>query len=364
MEKRWLITICIAMLFVVVFVSIFASAVLNIEDQKEASLAEMQADAEVSDYGVDGKYDGDILETEPTMVSEEYVYFEDRVLERFRYNTDDIVECTEILNGAMNSLPDGVNKYLMLVPMRISLEDEKYQMYTDDVTSAINEIYADMPWDVVTIDAGGALEAHKDEYLFFRTDNSWTALGAYYAAKEFCDNIEIDMKTIEKYRESRFENYLGTMRVLPYADTLSSDPDYVSYYILKDASNQQMITSYLSKDVYVTYDSPIVAVSRMGYDIFIGGYFSHSILRGDTDNGKTFMILGDEYSKAFAPWLTPYCESIILINPTFYNGSSEEFWEFFSIYQITDCLIMEYGHHLGSNVVNDKIKEIFSTPLK
>jgi hypothetical protein len=45
----------------------------------------------------------------------------------------------------MASLPEGVNKYLMLVPGRIRFESDAYQQYSDDVIGAINEVYAKMP---------------------------------------------------------------------------------------------------------------------------------------------------------------------------------------------------------------------------
>ena len=31
-----------------------------------------------------------------------------------------------------------------------------------------------------------SLVSHNDEYIYFRTDHHWSALGAYYAYEEFC----------------------------------------------------------------------------------------------------------------------------------------------------------------------------------
>ncbi|MGI5849888.1 MAG: DHHW family protein [Christensenellales bacterium] len=359
MNKACQVLICTAMLIVTAAVSIFANTILLNERQ---NLAPQQAPLKVSDnikFGMDGKPGGRQLETSPMLLTDEYIYFKDRVLECYRYDKESVRKCSEILNNALASIPEGINKYMMLIPMRISFEPGEYQRYSDDVISAIKEIYANSAADVVTLDVSGVLAEHNDEYIFFRTDHVWTALGAYYAAQKFCVSAGINMIGIENYKEHRFNSYYGTFRVLHDAKTLSDYPDYVSYYIMEDAENAQTITSRSSKDVYVTYDSPTVALSRKGYNIFIGAHISNSILHGDAENGKTLMIVGDEYSKAFAPWLTPYYENIILINPTFYNGSQKDFWNFFSDYQIADFLIMEYGNHLGYNTVNRKIDRIF-----
>jgi len=362
LKKIWPAVISIAMLFAIITTSISTTAILKRIHEKERLLEVEKAIAKEFTYGVDGKPDGGQLETIPTLVTKEHVYFEDRVLERFYYDPNGIWQASEILRGAMDSLPEGVNKYLMLIPTRISLEDDRYQMYSDDVIGAIAEIYATMPSEVITIDTANALFEHKSEYLFFRTDHVWTALGAYYAAEEFCKSAGIGMKDISEYQENRFEHYIGTMNALPEARTLSKYPDYVSYYIREGAANQQTITARRTKDDYLIYNTPTVALSRQGYDIFIGSYFSHSILYGDLKKDKTLMILGDEYSKALAPWLTPYYENVILVDSKFFYGGSMEFWQLFSQYKITDFVVMEYVQNLGNSLINTRIKGIFSKP--
>jgi hypothetical protein len=38
---------------------------------------------------------------------------------------------------------------------------------------------------VIPVDVWSALNAHKNEYLYFRTDHHWTQRGAYYAYTAF-----------------------------------------------------------------------------------------------------------------------------------------------------------------------------------
>jgi len=49
----------------------------------------------------------------------------------------------------------------------------------------ISESYAYMSDKVYTVDAYSILRAHNDEYVYLRTDHHWSALGAYYAYREF-----------------------------------------------------------------------------------------------------------------------------------------------------------------------------------
>lgn len=344
-----------------VLIASMLSTLISLKAQERERMQEIQKVAQGQIYGPDGKPGGEQLETQPALITKEYVYFKDRVLERFYYNSQDILQTSQAYNGIIAALPKNAKKYLMLVPSRIQFENTAYKVYSDDMIQAINKIYSGMQSEVITLNAAGALNKHKEEYLFFRSDHVWTALGAYYAAEEFCRNAGIRIKRIEEYQENRLENYLGTMSFLPNSTNLSKYPDYISYYILAGAANEQNITAYRPKEhKYLTYNSPTIAVSRRGYDIFIGSYFSHSVLSGDAKNGKTLLILGDESSKAFAPWLTPYFEKVVLVSQTNFNGGPKEFGQLFSEYGITDFLLMENAQNMGNSLINTEIERLYS----
>ena len=119
--------------------SFSATAVFNVIRENEKLLEESQSDSETS-IGVDGKKEGELLAAEPELVTEEYVYFEDRVLERFHYNANDIADSINVLSGMFNALPDSVNKHLMIAPMRICFEERGHEYGSGDVNRAIAEI--------------------------------------------------------------------------------------------------------------------------------------------------------------------------------------------------------------------------------
>ena len=59
------------------------------------------------------------------------------------------------------------------------------------------------------------LMSHNDEYLYFRTDHHWTALGAYYAYEEFAKAKGVKPLPLSKYEKVDFPDFLGSF----YADT-------------------------------------------------------------------------------------------------------------------------------------------------
>ena len=55
-----------------------------------------------------------------------------------------------------------------------------------DQRQAMQDIQAKMNDKVKSVDIYDALMQHRNEYIYFRTDHHWTALGAYYAYQQPC----------------------------------------------------------------------------------------------------------------------------------------------------------------------------------
>ena len=152
--------------FLAVIVLLCAAATVA-ERSMAANAAVKEAEATTPAYGEQGLPYGQALSSEILDQDEEYLYFSDRVLQRFHYDREAVEITRAALQAAVDSVPDGVNTYVMLTPLRIVTEPA-YAGYTDDVAAAIDEIYGMLEGGAVTLDATGALISHGDEYVFFR----------------------------------------------------------------------------------------------------------------------------------------------------------------------------------------------------
>ncbi|MBR2481399.1 MAG: hypothetical protein IKB58_00900, partial [Oscillospiraceae bacterium] len=89
-----------------------------------------------------------------------------------------------MVNDTAALLGENVQVYTMVVPnsMGVMLPDSlRGSIKTGDQEKAIDFIYAQMSEQVQTVPVYAPLRAHRSEYIYFRTDHHWTALGAYYA---------------------------------------------------------------------------------------------------------------------------------------------------------------------------------------
>lgn len=308
-------------------------------------------------YGVQGLPYGRALSQEILAVDEANVYFSDRVLERFYNDEQGNQRTAQSIATFFGAVPEGVNKTVLLFPMRIHMETE-YAQYTDDVAPAMEQIAAGLPEDVAVLDATDRLYQHREEYIYFRTDDCITALGGYYGAQLLGEKLGLNMLQLSDYEEYRFESFKGVLDALDQAQIDEDCTDYVAYYLRKGAANWQTVTVREGPDQYSEHESPAVALSRRGTDIFIGGYYSHSILQGDGGNGKTLLIVGNSDAKFFAPWFTPYYDTVYLVNAERYQGGQEGFAKIFETYQVSDCILIESADKFGDTALNQRLARL------
>lgn len=98
--------------------------------------------------------------------------------------------------AAVNALHDALGPDVRTISLITPNSAEFYtpvSMHTGDHSQKemIDYCYDKMDDGVITVDAYSALREHTDEYIYFRTDHHWTALGAYYAYTNFCKAAEI-----------------------------------------------------------------------------------------------------------------------------------------------------------------------------
>lgn len=87
--------------------------------------------------------------------------------------------------------------------------EEEYLANFNSVSQVkiIDYLHSGMVDEVVKVDTASALLEHNDEYIYFRTDHHWTALGAYYTYKAICESIEldyVDISTMEVWPQGEF----------------------------------------------------------------------------------------------------------------------------------------------------------------
>ena len=78
----------------------------------------------------------------------------------------------------------------------------------EDVLDYINSRLGD---DVVAVDTYTPLLRHNSEYIYYRTDHHWTALGAWYAYEQWAKDAGVEPIGLDMYEEDVQEPFYGSL---------------------------------------------------------------------------------------------------------------------------------------------------------
>ena len=236
--------------------------------------------------------------------------------------------CLEV-NQLAKNLEGKAQLYCMLCPISAGVmlsEETREEIGCSDEAKATDWFYRNMDSSVKTVPIVNALRAHNDEYIFFRTDHHWTALGAYYAYREWCKVKGVTPHELSFFKETMtFDGFLGTFYQKSGKDaSLAKNPDTVIAYVPNGTNTMTMYTDYNS-DKYSKYTWKIIYdVSNYPdnglYWTFSGGDkpFSYAHNEEITD-GSSVLVVKDSFANAFIPFLVDHYEHIYWIDFRYYE---------------------------------------------
>lgn len=231
----------------------------------------------------------------------------------------------DVISAYQKDLPD-VQVYNMIIPSAIEFYvPEAYRSLTSSQKDTIDLIYNTLAPKVKKVDAYSQLEAHKDEYIYFRTDHHWTGLGAYYAYVAFCGQAGLTPLKISDFTTRRIENFIGTMYAQTQDSTLLQTPDYVDYYLFDREYEAQV---YPSGSPYSGRQHNLwgeYAVSPNCYSVFLQGDFPLISVKTDIKNGRKIMVVKESYGNAFAPFLINHYEEVHVVDQRYFERPVMQF---------------------------------------
>lgn len=115
----------------------------------------------------------------------------------FKGISDTAVNYSAVLNSITSSMSDDITVYNMVIPTNTEFGlGSNFKEYTNSQKDNLDRIYSALMDKVINIDLYDSFNLHKDEYIYFRTDESITALGGYYAYREFAQTAKISTEYI------------------------------------------------------------------------------------------------------------------------------------------------------------------------
>ena len=202
----------------------------------------------------------------------------------------------------------------------------------------IDYINGSLSEDVIGLDTYALLVGHNDEYIYFRTDHHWSALGAYYVYRGVCNSLGYDPAALDTFEELDQGEFKGS---LYYKCNQSSKlrTDNVMAYVPAG----EITTMIYNENGYgFAYD----AVSDMShadkgskYMGFLAGDHPLVTITNDSiPDAPNCVLVKDSFGNCFAPFLSQTYHNVYVVDYRMYRAMGMT--QFVEDFDIQDVIIL------------------------
>lgn len=204
---------------------------------------------------------------------------------------------------------------LAVVPNSYSILQEKVPLGLNNVDQRgeIAHLYRQMQGTQASVlDLFAPLEAHSDEYIYYRTDHHWTTLGAYYGYAAYIRQLGRTPVPLEELQGTTVEGFYGTY--FSKAKNHDAVADTITYY---DIPASEVRIDGQTYDGY--YDLEKFAV-RDKYAAFLRGNNGYTVLKSaanrDHREGETsrILVVKDSYGNSMVPYLLYHFDEVHILD--------------------------------------------------
>lgn len=202
----------------------------------------------------------------------------------------------------------------------------------------LDYMHNQMSDNVLKVDTVRSLQAHNREYIYYRTDHHWSALGAYYAYQALCEAAGMEPVALEDMEYKNQGEMIGSIYgKVPYPKRLKKDElecwipqgnitmyrsetTFSEFPMIRDVSNGKAEGKYCA---FLAADAPIV-----------------HIVNDDIPDGPNCLVVKDSFGNCFVPYLSQNYHNVYAIDYRKYWKHSMA--DFARKYDIDDVIIAPY----------------------
>lgn len=274
---------------------------------------------------------------------------------KYYFSLNSATKYITALEHAAERLEGKANVINILVPNQSGAMlpyDEMVGLGGSNQIEAIHYYYSQYD-KVQTVDTIDTLREHQDEYLYFRTDHHWTADGAYYVYRNFCELKGWKAHELSYFKKLTFDPYLGSFYSQLQDPSMRENPDYVNAYVPRGTNDLvywdvngvehkwQVVTDVSKWNMY------------SGYCAFVGGDKPLAIIENPAINdNSSCLVIKESYGNCFIPFLVDHYQTVYIMDCRY---ATENFCDFVEENEINDLIFINNITIIGATGVCNRI---------
>lgn len=202
-------------------------------------------------------------------------------------------------------------------------------------------------------DVVSEMQDHQDKALFFKSDHHWTGLGAYYAYRAWAQASGVTPLELSAFSKRSVPGIAGSFWSLTQAPELKH-ADKESYYYVPTTVTFDG-TQYTGPQQKSPVAQPFFAEKSRGYIVFLGGDIPLLVSNTSAGTGRTALIVKNSYGNAFAPYLLPHFDRVVVLDYRYVSRNIQDIVETFGV---TDLIFVNATITANSRAHQERMRQV------
>lgn len=266
----------------------------------------------------------------PAEMIESLYLIGDTAYELYYFNQNNADRYIGLVNGLADELGNDATVYSIVAPLAYGIYlDESMQdkLNLTDEDQALIYLYSRMDSNVKKVYAYRNLLLHRNEYLYFRTDHHWTALGAYYAYEVFCNQKGVAPQKLGNLRAVEFAGFLGSLySTAKKPAALAENPDTVVAYVPNGTNDLIYYDTAGNKVSWKVVSNVSSWGAGSKYGTFIGGDQPLAEIHNpNITDGSSCVVVKNSFGNCFVPYLVDHYETVYVVDFRYFPKWSQKY---------------------------------------
>lgn len=210
--------------------------------------------------------------------------------------------------------------YLMLVPSAAAIQTHKLPLFAQswDQIGFVDRVCTELGDTVKPVKLFETLTAHKDDYIYYRTDHHWTTDGAFLAYQKACEVMGLPVKTADDFKiDTVSDSFNGTL--YSKSGVRNILPDSIKTYSIGKITDFSVYDGKKTTNYPNLYFQEFLS-QKDKYSYFLGTNQPLVTIHTASKSGKRLLVFKDSYAHSLAPLFAADYSEISLVDMRYING--------------------------------------------
>ena len=270
----------------------------------------------------------------------------------YYFSQEAVGDYADAINTLASDLKGQAQVYSVVVPNASGVvlsEQEIKDLGGTNQEDALRYFYSLYDDSVRSVDTISELKKHADEYIYYRTDHHWTALGSYYGYVAFCKERGTTPGKLDDMKYLNIGDFLGSFASQLNSAEMEANPDYLEAWIPRSTNKLTLYDTDGSKEQYeIVTDMSNEGPYGKSLAFIMGDQPLEEINNPKLDDGSSCLVIKDSFGDTFVPYLVDDYQTIWVADFRYFEGG---YIDFVRDHDIKDVIVVNNISLAGGGTV-------------